>query len=67
MSSVGEDFPKEQARVRALAQIGRDLGPAGAFYVMVCEQALARAEKAAMSGDVLEILAAYQEMKEIKE
>lgn len=67
MTSVGEDLPVQQARVRQLIQYGREIGPAGAFYVMVCEQALARAEKAAISGDPVEILAAYQELREIEE
>lgn len=65
--SVGEDFPGEQARVRGLLEIGLALGPAGAFYVRVCRAALEQAERAAMSGDPVAILQAYQELLEIKE
>lgn len=65
--TVGDDFPRQQERVRRLRDFGRDIGPAGTFYVMVCEQALQRAEKAAIGGDIVEILAAYQELKSIEE
>lgn len=67
VTSVGEDFPKQQERVRRLAQFGREIGPAGAFYVAVCEAALKRAEKAAISGDPVAILQAYAEMRGIEE
>jgi len=64
--SVGEDFPKEQERVRNLAQFGREI-PSGFFYVAVCEAALRAADEAVISGDLVAILAAYQAMKEIQE
>ncbi len=65
--SVGEDFPKQQERLRKLAQFGREIGPAGTFYVAVCEAALRKADEAAISGDIVAILAAYQEMKSIED
>lgn len=67
MTSVGEEFPLEQARVRECLERGLALGPPAAFYVMVCRQALANAERAAMSGDPVAILAAYKELSEISE
>ena len=66
-TSVGEDFPKQQERVRRLQQFGREIGPAGAFYVAVCEHALKQAETAAMSGDPVAILMAYKALAEIEE
>jgi hypothetical protein len=65
--TVGDDFPRQQERVRKLAQFGREIGPAGTFYVAVCEAALKKADEAAIGGDLVEILAAYQQMKDIKE
>lgn len=66
-TTVGDDFPKQQARVRQCLQRGREIGPEGFFYVMVCEEALREADEAAISGDIVRILAAYQKLKDIKE
>jgi len=63
MSSVGEEFPKEQARVRELLNEYKSI-PTGAFGAMMIEQALSRAEKAAISGDIVAILKSYKELKE---
>lgn len=65
--SVGEAFPMQQARIRECLQNGREIGPAGAFYCMVAEDLLRRADAAAMSGDITLILSVYQEMLEFKE
>lgn len=65
--SVGEDFPNEQARVRTIQQHAREIGPAGAFLVAICELALRNAEQAAISGDLVAILRAYQDLKEFQE
>jgi len=67
MTTVGDDFPVQQARVRRIQQQAMELGSVGAFLTMVCEQALLRAEKAAISDDLVEILAAYETLREIKE
>jgi hypothetical protein len=64
-TSVGEDFPKEQKRVRELVTRYRDpmLGGAGEFAARMMEASLANADQAAISGDVVAILAAYEELK----
>ena len=62
MSSVGEEFPKEQARVREILQDYRDIGVAGRFGAAMLEQVLARAEKAAIGGDIVAILRSYKEL-----
>ena len=67
MSSLAEAYPKEQARIRQAVAAGREIGPAGAFYVAMGEAILARADRAAMSGDVTEMLRSFHEMKEFKE
>ena len=66
MSSVGEDFPTQQARVRALLEQYRVIGPNGAFGALMIRQVLARAEEAMASGDVVRIVHAYQELTECK-
>lgn len=65
-SSVGEDFPNEQARARELLAEYNKIGPAGAFGAAVIEQALQRADKAAISGDVRAVLQSYQELKKLQ-
>lgn len=67
MDTVGDDFPKQQARVRKIQQSAREIGPPGMFLVAMCEQALREAEAAAISGDLPRILRAYAELKEFKE
>lgn len=62
-TSVGLDFPHQQARVRELRDEYRAIGPAGAFGLMMIDQTLARAEAAMASGDVIAILRSYEELK----
>lgn len=64
--SVGEDFPKQQARVRVILGYYREIGPVGAFGAAIIEQTLRDADAAIASGDIIAILRTYQEMKEIK-
>jgi hypothetical protein len=67
VTSLGDDFPRQQARVRECRDRGREIGPAGLFYVAVCDDLLRRADEAAISGDLLKMIAVYQEMRELKE
>jgi len=60
--SVGEDFPKQQARLRELLKQYQAIGPAGTFGAMSIEQALKQAEEAAIGGDIIATLKAYQNM-----
>lgn len=60
--SLATAFPKEQARCRELLQAYRDLGPVGVFGALHIEQTLKRADEAAASGDVVEMLRVYEEM-----
>lgn len=67
MSSVGTEFPKEQARCREILKNLQSIGPAGMFGAMVITQALTRAEEAQASGDVAAIVRSYAELKDFKE
>lgn len=62
MTSVADDFVKEQERVRNLLAV-YDSIPSGGFGAAAIREALARADRAAMSGDVIEILRSYEELK----
>jgi len=66
MSSVGSEFPKELERVRALLKIYESI-PEGVFGAMMIRQAIARADAAQASGDVVAIVASFQELKEWEE
>jgi hypothetical protein len=66
VSTLGDEFPKEQARVREVLGYYKGIGPAGIFGAMMIEQTLRNADEAALSGDIVQMLAAFQEMKEIK-
>ena len=65
MSSLGEEFPKEQARCREVLGVYRELGPSGSFAAHMVEAVLRLADEAAASGDVLAMLQAFEEMKKV--
>lgn len=65
MTNLAEDFSKEQQRVRSLLPL-YDAIPARAFGAMLLRQALARAEQASASGDVIAIIRSYEELKGCK-
>lgn len=67
MTTIGDDFPNQQERIQQCKQNGLGIGPSGTFYVMMCDDLLRRADKAAISGDIIEIIRVYNEMKEFKE
>lgn len=62
MDNLAEALPKEQQRVRELLSI-YDTIPTGVFAATLMRQALARAEKAAASGDVTAMITAYTELQ----
>lgn len=65
METLGGALPREQARVREILGHYREIGPAGAFGATMIEQSLQKADKAVMSGDVVEMAAAYKDLQEI--
>ena len=67
MSTLGDDFPKEQARLRMIQGHCREIGPAGAVLASIIDECLQRADAAAMSGDVIAMLSLYREMQEFSE
>ena len=67
MSNLGEDLPKEQARVREVLGHYQAIGPSGMFGAMMIEEALQRADVAVMNGDVVAMISAYKELRNIKD
>lgn len=65
MTTVGDDFPREQARARELLAIYRTI-PTGGFGAIVIEEALRRADAARASGDIVAILRSYSELRDLK-
>ncbi len=63
MSSLAEDFPKEQARVRELLGQYKEVGKPGAFAAAMMEVSLRNADQAAISGDVCAMITAYADLK----
>lgn len=66
MTSVGDEYPKEQARCREILGYYKEIGPVGAFGAAMIEDTLRRADEAAVSGDVVAMVRAFKEMQEIK-
>lgn len=67
MNTLGDDYPRQQARMRILRDQGLALGPVGFFYAAQADDILRRADEAAISGDLTAMIGVYQEMKEFKE
>lgn len=67
MASLGEEYPKEQARVRQVLGFYKEISPAGWFGVAMIEATLRQADEAAASGDVVAMARAFEEMKAVKE
>jgi hypothetical protein len=65
MDSLGDALPKEQARVRELIRQYRDpkLGGCGELAARMMEASLQIADKAVMSGDVVRMIQAYEDLK----
>lgn len=63
--SLATAMPKEQARVRELVQRYREpiLHGAGELTARLMELSLQRADQAVMSGDVTQMLVAYQDLQ----
>ena len=65
--SLAEAFPEAQARIRRLRDRGKEIGTAGTFYVWVCDDLLARMDKAAAEQDVVAMVRTFAEAQEMKE
>lgn len=65
--TLGDALPREMARVRDKVMPAYvEIGPAGAFALRFMAHDLDRAAKALAEGDIPEMVAAYQALKEYK-
>jgi len=66
METLGDALPKEMARVRELIVMYRDpaLKGAGNFAAAMMELSLQQADAAVMSGDLVAMIRAYEDLKE---
>ncbi len=62
--TLASELPVEQARVRKVLAIYQSI-PEGIFGAAMIEQSLKDADEAVMSGDIIKMLAAYNDLKEI--
>jgi hypothetical protein len=63
MTTVGDEFPREQARCREVLKTYHEIGPAGQFGAAIIEDVLKRADQAAASGDVVAMIRSLKEMQ----
>jgi len=64
MTSIGEQWPIERARVEVLMGEYREIGPAGQFALLMIGDVIKRADEAWSSQDVVAIVRSFKEMKE---
>jgi len=63
IETLGDALPKEQARVREVLAAFKEIGPPGMFGAAMIERSLRAADQAVMSGDVIAMLRAYNDLK----
>lgn len=67
MRTLGEELPKEMARVRdQLMPTYQQIGPSGTFALAMMRADLDRAARAMAEGDIAEMISAYQSLKDYK-
>lgn len=64
--TIGDEYPRQQARIRMLIGYYREIGPAGNFGAAMLEATLREADAAMASGDIVRVLRALATMKECK-
>lgn len=64
-TSLGDEYPKQQARLRNLrAEVVKLPIQSAFFYLSELDRLLSRADVAAISGDLVQIVEVYKEMTE---
>lgn len=67
MSSLGEALPAKMKEIREVyIPAYQSIGPSGSFAIAMMNAALTKAEKAMIEGDTIEMIRAYEELKEFK-
>lgn len=63
MNNLADELPRQQERCRGILETALEIGPPGAFLVAMLRASLGRAEKAAATGDVVEMFRACADLK----
>lgn len=63
MSSLGEEYPKQQARCRELLKQYQEIGTAGVFGAAMIEGVLREADEAAVQQDLPRMIIMFERMK----
>ena len=63
VESLGEAFPREMTRVRALAQVYAQAGPAAGYALAGMNRDLDAAQKALAESDVVAMVRIYKDLK----
>jgi len=64
--NLAEALPKEQARVREVLAMYKEIGPAGMFGAVMIEATLNEADQAVISGDVVAMIQVYEKLKAVE-
>ena len=64
--TLADGILREQTRARELLGLYREIGPPGTFGAMVIEDVLKRTDRAVMTGDVVEMIRCYGELRDLK-
>ena len=67
VKTLAEGLPEEQERVRGVLKRYEAIGQPGQFGAMMIKASLKKAEIAASAQDVVAMLRAYEDLKEIKD
>lgn len=65
--TLADALPKEMARVRRVLGYYKEIGTEGALGAMFIEQDLKAADRAVMSGDVVAMIQALENLRSIRE
>lgn len=65
--TLGEALPEEMTRVRKLIELYLSIGPAGKPATILMNQSLDNAQRALAEGDVVAMIACYEDLKGYKE
>ncbi len=63
MTTLADELPRQQERCRNILESALEIGPPGAFLAAMLRASLGRAEKAAASGDLAEMIAACKDLQ----
>ena len=66
-NSLGTELPKELERVQKIIPRYKECGPLAQFAIMCMEESLRKASVAMISGDLVEMLRSFHDLKSYKE